>query len=161
MKLKLKVQRDLVIAWKAEDSGDWVFSLCRRGFSELVGQPLHPGEEWLVEVDGHALQFLNPRNPKMASWNLNYGLNPKAKGSDKMKCNFTNKGGEGLQLVMGGAIPDSPVDVSSVIADIVPRLEGLDGLDANDVESHIKYLRTVEKFCGDLAAQLESLRPQE
>ena len=64
MRLRLRVQRDLVIAWKAEDSGDWVFSLCRRGFSELIGQPLRPGEEWLVEVTGHPIDLLRDRDDR-------------------------------------------------------------------------------------------------
>lgn len=66
MKLRLRVQRDLVVAWKAEDSGEWVFTLCRRGFSELIGQKLRPGEEWLVEVNGHALQLLKTKRDNHA-----------------------------------------------------------------------------------------------
>lgn len=61
MRLRLKVQRHLVVAWKDDDSGDWIFTLCRKGFGELIGQDLRPGEEWLVEVNGKALQLLKKR----------------------------------------------------------------------------------------------------
>ena len=63
MKLKLKVQRHLVVAHDAEDTGEWVFTLCRIGFSKLIGQTLRPGEEWLVEVTGKPLQLLSNKEP--------------------------------------------------------------------------------------------------
>ena len=62
MKLKLKVQRHLVVAHREEDPGDWVFTLCRTGFGDLIGQKLLPGEEWLVEVTGQPIQLLKGRN---------------------------------------------------------------------------------------------------
>lgn len=61
MRLRLKVQKHLVVAWKDDDNGEWIFTLCRQGFGELIGQKLRPGEEWLVEVNGKALQLLKPK----------------------------------------------------------------------------------------------------
>ena len=60
MKLRLKVQRHLVVAHREEDPGDWVFTLCRSGFGELINQKLTPGEEWLVEVTGSPIKRLFP-----------------------------------------------------------------------------------------------------
>lgn len=52
MRLRIKIQRHLVVAYRAEDSGEWLFTLCRRGMEELVGQRLKPGTELTVEVSG-------------------------------------------------------------------------------------------------------------
>lgn len=91
----------------------------------------------------------------MASWQLNYGINARGDGSDKMKCNVTEKGGNGLQIVMGGAIPDGPVSVQDAIDKAVAACAGLDGLDANDPASHVRYLRTIAAFSTELADALE------
>ena len=64
MKLKLRVQRHLVVAWKAEDDGEWIFTLCRHGFGELIGQRLRPGEEWLVEVTGEPVKLLRDKDDR-------------------------------------------------------------------------------------------------
>lgn len=61
MRLRLKVQRHLVVAWKEEDNGEWVFTLCRKGFSEMIGHPLRPGEEWVVSVSGFVIEKLSDK----------------------------------------------------------------------------------------------------
>ena len=92
----------------------------------------------------------------MANWHLNYGIDLNAKATDKLKCNVSTKGGNGLQLVMGGGIPEvegqSP---DTVIQDVLSRLNGLDGLDAKDPQNHVKYLRTIADFCTSLADDME------
>lgn len=91
----------------------------------------------------------------MANWSLNYGLNAKGEGSDKMRCNVTEKGGNGLQIVMCGAIPDGPVSVQDAIDKAVAACGGLDGLNANDPASHVRYLRTIAAFSTELADAIE------
>lgn len=50
MRLKVRVQRHLVAACKVEDAdGDWMFTLCRRGLEEALGQRLRTGE--VIEID--------------------------------------------------------------------------------------------------------------
>ena len=56
MKLKLRVQRHLVVAWREDDSGEWFFTLCRTGLSEMLGERLKPGEEYTIEVSGKVLK---------------------------------------------------------------------------------------------------------
>ena len=56
MKLKCRVQAHLVVAWKAEDSGDWVFTLCRRGLQEVLGVPLRPGDEVTFDLSGKLIE---------------------------------------------------------------------------------------------------------
>ena len=56
MKIRVRCQRHLVIAHKADDDGQWVFSLCRRGFEEMIGQKLKTGEVTLVEIVGHVVE---------------------------------------------------------------------------------------------------------
>lgn len=154
MKLRLKVQKHLVTAYVDGDNGEWIFTLCRSGLSQMLGQRLLPGDEWLVEFQGQILKPL--RKITMASWKLNYGINPNGAGSDKLKCNLTNKGGDGLQLVMGGAIPTGlSVGAETAIQKVVEASAGLDGLDANNPANHVKYLRTVAAFCTDLADAIE------
>ena len=55
MRLKLRVQKYLVVARKVEDSSDWAFTICRRGMEELLGERLPRGEEVTVEVIGTLL----------------------------------------------------------------------------------------------------------
>lgn len=50
MKIKIRIQRHLAIGHLAEDSGDWVFTCCRRGIEELLGRRAKPGEEVTVEI---------------------------------------------------------------------------------------------------------------
>lgn len=91
----------------------------------------------------------------MANWQLNYGMNLNASGSDKLKCNLSTKGGNGVQLVMGGAIPDGPDGaLDQVMADLAASVEGLDDLDAKDPKNHVKHLRAISAFCDGLAAAM-------
>jgi hypothetical protein len=94
----------------------------------------------------------------MANWNLNYGVNFKGGGSPKIKCNTTLKGGNGLQIVMGGDIPDGDgfgaEDTADLAVDVVSHAD-LDGLDASDPANHVKCLKTIAAFCEKLASKLE------
>ena len=51
MKLRIKVQRHIVIAYRADDSGEWVVTVCRAGMGDLLGRHLVTGEELIVEMD--------------------------------------------------------------------------------------------------------------
>jgi hypothetical protein len=46
--VKVKIQRSLAIGHLADDDGDWVFALCKRGVQGLVGRRLMAGEEITV-----------------------------------------------------------------------------------------------------------------
>lgn len=93
----------------------------------------------------------------MANWHLNYGLNLNASGSKKLQCNLSDKGGNGIQLVMGGGIPEGG---KRPLADVVKLLQakvvGLDELDADDPKNHAKQLKAVAEYCTELAAILEA-----
>ena len=52
MLIRVKIQRHLAVGHLAEDNGDWVFTLCRRGFQDMVGEKLATGAEYLVEING-------------------------------------------------------------------------------------------------------------
>ena len=52
VRIKVKAQRELVTAWIAEDDGEWVFSVCKSGFEEIIGQKLKVGTVTLVELTG-------------------------------------------------------------------------------------------------------------
>ena len=94
----------------------------------------------------------------MANWKLNYGINFKGGGSPKIKCNTTLKGGNGLQIVMGGDIPDGGEFGAEDAADLaveVAQLADLDGLDASDPANHVKSLKTIAAFCEKLASKIE------
>jgi len=58
MRLRLRVQRHLCVAWLEEDNGDWAFTMCRSGLSKLLGERLVPGEELIVEVSGKVIEKL-------------------------------------------------------------------------------------------------------
>jgi hypothetical protein len=50
--LVVRVQRGLVAAHMAGDSGEWVFTLCKAGMERLLGRRLRVGEELEVLVRG-------------------------------------------------------------------------------------------------------------
>ena len=50
MRINVKVQRHLVVGHLADDDGDWIFTVCRSGFQELLGRKLKTGEEAEVEL---------------------------------------------------------------------------------------------------------------
>jgi len=56
MKIKVRIQQHLAVAWKAEDPGDWIFTLCRAGVEEILGQKLKTGDEVLLELDATLLE---------------------------------------------------------------------------------------------------------
>jgi hypothetical protein len=93
----------------------------------------------------------------MAGWNLNYGINFRGNGPKSIKCNTTLKGGNGLQIVMGGDIPEGgefgAEDAAELAADVA-QLADLDGLDASVPENHVKCLKAISEFCEKLAAKL-------
>ena len=93
----------------------------------------------------------------MARWQLNYGVNYKAKGEDRLKANITSKGGNGIQLVMGGGIPEIPgVDVKTIVEGLVEKhLVGLEDLPAKDLKSHVKCLEAISAYSLELAATLK------
>ena len=92
----------------------------------------------------------------MANWQLNYGINLKGGWPDKIQCKATDKGGNGLQLVMGGEIPDGPVSPEAAISKVIEAADGLDGLDAGDNSNHAKCLRAIAAFCSELADGIEN-----
>ena len=47
-RVNLRVQPGLVVGWLADDPGDWVFTLCRRGMEELLDRKLRINEELQV-----------------------------------------------------------------------------------------------------------------
>lgn len=171
MRLKLRVQRHLVVAHMADDPGDWVFTLCRSGMSQAIGRRLVPGEEIEIEIEASEVEsdedrywlhhWLYPQagERKMANWQLNYGINFKGGGSPEIKCNTTTKGGNGVQIVVGGDIPDSvefsPEDAGD-LAVSVAEMANLDGLPAKEPESHVKCLDAVIEFCTKLKGKLQS-----
>jgi len=52
MKIKVKIQRYLAVAHLSEDSGDWVFTICRRGLEKLVNKRLKVGESYIIDIVG-------------------------------------------------------------------------------------------------------------
>ncbi|NNE62388.1 MAG: hypothetical protein HKN35_15960 [Woeseia sp.] len=59
MKLIVRVQKHLVVAHRACDGGDWVFTLCRRGFEEAVGRRLKTGETVVADLSATILEQEN------------------------------------------------------------------------------------------------------
>ena len=55
MEIRVKVQRHLAVGHIADDSGDWVFTVCRSGLSDLVGRRLIPGEEVVLDMEAEEL----------------------------------------------------------------------------------------------------------
>jgi hypothetical protein len=55
MLIRVKIQRHLAVGHLAEDNGDWVFTLCRRGLQDMVGERLHTGSEYLVDITGDVM----------------------------------------------------------------------------------------------------------
>jgi hypothetical protein len=55
MKIKVKIQRHLAVGHLADDSGDWVFTVCRRGLSDMVGEKLETGVEYTLELQGEVV----------------------------------------------------------------------------------------------------------
>ncbi len=51
MKLKCRIQRTLITAHLAEDNGDFVFVLCRRGIEKELGRRFSVGEDVVLDVD--------------------------------------------------------------------------------------------------------------
>ena len=56
MKLKVRIQRHLALAYLAEDSGDWSFVLCKEGLEKLLGRRLKAGEQLTMEVEGKEVE---------------------------------------------------------------------------------------------------------
>jgi hypothetical protein len=56
LEIKVRIQRHLAIGYLAEDSGDFVFTICRRGFERLVGKRLKSGEDYIVHIDGRLIE---------------------------------------------------------------------------------------------------------
>ena len=50
MLLRCLCQEDLVVGHRYEDSGRFVFVVCRKGFEDVLGQNLDTGEEVVVDV---------------------------------------------------------------------------------------------------------------
>ncbi len=50
IKLKIKVQATLCTAYDVKDNGDFVFVVCRRGLSQLLGRRLKSEEEFVVDI---------------------------------------------------------------------------------------------------------------
>ena len=55
MRIRVRIQRHLAVGHLADDSGDWVFTLCRSGLQQLVGEKLQTGSEYLVELSGEVI----------------------------------------------------------------------------------------------------------
>ena len=56
MKVRVRRQTDTVVGWLAEDSGEFVFFLCRRGFEQMLGRRMKIGEEVTVEFNATELE---------------------------------------------------------------------------------------------------------
>lgn len=93
----------------------------------------------------------------MVNWQTNHGINFRGGGSPEIKCNATMKGGNGLQIVMGGDIPDGAIGAKEAaeLAMEVVNLRKLNGLPADKVESHIACLDATIEFCTKLKAALQ------
>ena len=48
--IRCRVQHALVTGQRAEDEGEFVFVMCRRGLSEAMGRLLRPGEQMTIRV---------------------------------------------------------------------------------------------------------------
>jgi hypothetical protein len=55
VKVRLKVQRHLVVGYLDGDPGDWVFTVCRSGMSKLLNEKLKPNDELLIELEGEVI----------------------------------------------------------------------------------------------------------
>lgn len=50
MKIRFRVQRHIALFFRADDSGEWVATCCRRGLEQLLGRRLKTGEEFVEEL---------------------------------------------------------------------------------------------------------------
>lgn len=50
MKIKCKIQHSLVVSHMAEDDGNFVFVICRRGFEKTLGRRCKVGDTVIVDV---------------------------------------------------------------------------------------------------------------
>lgn len=58
MKIRIKTQRHLCVAHVAEDNGDWVFTICRRGCEEWIGRRLKVGEVAVIDVHADIVEHI-------------------------------------------------------------------------------------------------------
>ena len=56
LRIKLRIQPTLVTGHLAEDNGNFVFVLCRRGVQQMLGQKLKVGSQYVVEIKGRILE---------------------------------------------------------------------------------------------------------
>ena len=56
LRIKVRVQRHLAAGSLAEDSGDFVFFLCRAGLQRMLGERLSKGEDVEIVVRGERVQ---------------------------------------------------------------------------------------------------------
>jgi hypothetical protein len=89
----------------------------------------------------------------MANWHLSYGLHGKRPGEKRLRTKLVMNNG-GLQLTMGGGIPEGIVPMVEVFELVEKHLVGLDDLDSELPESHVKTLQGIANYCNELAEKI-------
>lgn len=70
MKIICTTQYALITAHRAEDSGEFVFVMCRRGIEEAMGMKFPIGSQFLIELTGDFISYLKPTQKEKQMHNL-------------------------------------------------------------------------------------------